>query len=363
MIPFLDLKAARAELGSEIEAAVARVLQSGRYVGGPEVEAFESAFADYVEAESCIGVGNGLDALTLTLRALGIGPGDEVLVPAHTFVATWLSVSATGACPVPVEPSPCGFNMDPDGIAPACRPRTRAIVVVHLYGCPADLDAIRAVAAAHGLPVIEDAAQAHGAYHAGRRVGGGTTAACWSFYPSKNLGAVGDGGAVTTDDAVVAQRVRQLANYGGLRKYHHDMRGTNSRLDPIQAAVLSAKLPHLDAWNARRRRIAAIYGDGLAGTGLTLPEDPQGASVWHLYVVRSADRDGLADRLAAHDVEALIHYPVPPHGQPAYADLAADLPPLPRTEAIAHELLSLPIGPHLSEADARAVVAAVNAVV
>lgn len=363
MIPFLDLKAATQELRAEIDAAVLGVVASGWYIGGEAVERFEAEFASYCGAARCVGASNGLDALTLTLRALDIGPGDEVIAPSHTFVATWLAITATGARPVPAEPLERTMNVDPAAIEAAVTPRTKAIVPVHLYGQPADMDAIGEIAGRRGLAVVEDAAQAHGARWHGARVGASSTAACWSFYPGKNLGALGDAGAVTTNDAALAERIARLGNYGSSKKYFHDEPGVNARLDPIQAAALSVKLTKLDEWNERRRRIAAIYLDGLADLpGLTLPaQDDRAESAWHLFVVRTANRDHLAARLADAGVGTLIHYPHPPHLQKALADLGYGAANLPLAERLANEVLSLPIGPHLSIDDSRRVVDAVRA--
>ena len=348
-IPFLDLHAGYAELRPEIDAAVARVLDSGRYIGGDDVAAFEADWAAYCGAGHCVGTGNGLDALILTLKACGIAPGDGVIVPSNTYIATWLAVSAVGATLQPVEPDPATHNIDPTRIAAAVTPKTRAIMPVHLYGQPADLDPILEIARAHGLRVIEDAAQAHGARYKGRRIGAHGDAVCWSFYPGKNLGAMGDAGAVTTDDPEIAARVRRLGNYGSDRKYVNVERGANSRLDPLQAAILRVKLAHLDDWTARRRALAAAYREALAGTGLTLPEVPGWAEpVWHLYVVRSPERDALQARLTEAGVGTLIHYPIPPHMQEAYADLRLAPEALPRARQLAGEVLSLPMGPHLS---------------
>lgn len=361
-IPFLDLGAAYRELAPAIDAAVARVMASGRYVGGPEVEAFEAAWAAHAGAAHCVGTGNGLDALTLALRACGVGPGDGVIVPSNTYVATWLAVSALGAVPQPVEPDPDTHLIGADAVAAAVTPRTRALLPVHLYGQPAPMAPLLEVARRHGLRVVADAAQAHGARDGGRPVGAMGDAVCWSFYPGKNLGAMGDAGAVTTDDPEIAARVRLLANYGSAEKYVNRERGVNSRLDPLQAAVLGAKLEALDAWTARRRAVAAAYDAGLAGTGLGLPRRRAGAeSAWHLYVVRSPDRDALQARLAAAGVGTLIHYPIPPHMQAAYADLGLAPGALPVARALAGEVLSLPMGPHLSAADRDRVVAAVVA--
>lgn len=348
MIPFLDLGAAYRELKSEIDAAVHRVLDSGWYILGPEVEAFEVEWAAYCGAEHAVGLANGLDALILALRALEIGAGDEVIVPSNTYIATWLAVSAVGARPVPVEPDPATNNIDPARIAAAITSATRAILPVHLYGQPADLDPILALARQHGLAVIEDAAQAHGARYKGQRIGAHGDVVCWSFYPGKNLGALGDAGAVTTNRADLADRIRVLRNYGSRVKYVNEMQGVNSRLDPIQAAVLRAKLPHLDAWTDRRRAIAAAYAEGLKDSGLILPHVPDWADpAWHLYVVRTRDRDGLQKRLAAAGVGTLIHYPIPPHMQAAYADLGLAPEALPLARQLAGEVLSLPMGPHL----------------
>ncbi|MBW3559360.1 MAG: DegT/DnrJ/EryC1/StrS family aminotransferase [Proteobacteria bacterium] len=360
-VPFLDLRAAYLELKPEVDAAVTRVLDSGWYIGGQEVGAFEAEFARYCEAEHAIGVGNGLDALVLALRALDIGAGDEVLVPSNTYIATWLAVSQVGARPVPVEPDPITHTMDPALVEAAITPRTRAVLPVHLYGHPADLDPILDVARRHGLRVVEDAAQCHGARYKGRRIGGHGDLVCWSFYPGKNLGAFGDAGAVTTNDPSLAERVRLLGNYGSRLKYVHLEKGVNSRLDPILAAVLRAKLTHLDTWNDRRRAMAARYGEALAGTGLVLPQAaPWAEPVWHLYVIRNSCRDELQRQLGELGIGTLIHYPIPPHRQEAYADLAPSLPPAPIAEQLALEVLSLPIGPHLSAEQQGAVLEAMH---
>lgn len=359
-IPFLDLGAAYRELKADIDAAVHRVLDSGWYILGPEVEAFEAEWAAYCEAGHAVGLANGLDALILALRALDIGAGDEVIVPSNTYIATWLAVSAVGARPVPVEPDPATHNIDPTRIAPAITAATRAILPVHLYGQPADLDPILALARQHGLAVVEDAAQAHGARYKGRRIGAHGDVVCWSFYPGKNLGALGDGGAVTTNRADLAERIRVLRNYGSRVKYVNDVQGVNSRLDPVQAAVLRVKLPHLDAWTERRRATAEAYSDALRGCGLTLPHVPQWAEpVWHLYVVGTAARDALQAGLGGAGIGTLIHYPIPPHMQAAYTDLGIDAGELPIARDLAQRVLSLPMGPHLSAAQAQAVISAV----
>ncbi len=360
-VPFLDLCAATRELEAEVDAAVSRVIGSGWYVGGPEVEAFESTWARHCGASHCVGVGNGLDALHLALKALGVGVGDEVIVASNGFIATLLAVSMVGATPVPVEPDPATHNLDPAWIEAAITARTKAILPTHLYGQPADLDAMRVIADAHGLTLIDDAAQAHGARYKGFALGGLADISCWSFYPSKNLGALGDGGAITTNDRELAARVRTLGNYGSAVRYVNDERGINSRLDPIQAAVLAVKLARLDPWNDRRRAIAAFYGDALADTGLILPHVPNWADpAWHLYVVQSNDRDRLAAKLSEAGVQTLIHYPIPPHRQQAYADLALGEGSLPIAERLAKNVLSLPIGPHLTMSDAEKVAEAVR---
>jgi dTDP-4-amino-4,6-dideoxygalactose transaminase len=359
-IAFLDLRAAFARSRDDIAAAMMRVLDSGWYILGREVEAFEQAFARYCGAEHAVGVANGLDALELALSTLGVGQGDEVIVPSNTYIATWLAVSHVGATPVPVEPD-ATFNIDPDRIERAVTSRTKAILPVHLYGQAADMTRIMEVARRHGLRVLEDGAQAHGARHDGVRVGAHGDAVAWSFYPGKNLGALGDGGAVTTNDAEVADRLRVLRNYGSRVKYHNEVVGFNSRLDELQAAVLAARLTRLDEENAQRARIAAVYDAELAATGVTLPVVAAHAeSVWHLYVIRTSDRDGLAAALRSRGVGTMIHYPIPPHRQPAYAALGLREGSLPISEAMHREVLSLPIGPTMTQVEAARVAAAVK---
>jgi dTDP-4-amino-4,6-dideoxygalactose transaminase len=345
MIRFLDVGATHATIAGELSAAVERVVRSGWYVLGPEVEAFEAEWAAYVGAAHCVSVGNGLDALTLTLRALGVGVGDEVVVPSHTFVATWLAVAAAGATPVPAEVDPKTYNLV------SVPESARVVLPVHLYGQPTLVQT--------GALVVEDAAQAHGARLGGVRVGGHGRTACWSFYPGKNLGALGDGGAVTTDDPDLARTLRLLRNYGSERKYVHEQAGVNSRLDEVQAVALRVKLGHLDEWNARRAHIAKRYTADLAEIVGVPYVRPDAEPSWHLYVIRSDDRDGLAQRLAERGVETLVHYPTPPHRQAAFAAAYAGVA-LPVADALAAEVLSLPIGPHLSDADVDAVVAAVR---
>jgi dTDP-4-amino-4,6-dideoxygalactose transaminase len=358
-VPFLDLQRLHREIRQPLEAAYHRVLDSGWFIMGPELEAFEVEFAQYCGVQHCVGVGNGLDALHLLLLAYGVGQGDEVLVPANTFIATWLAVSQCGAIPVPVEPHAETHNIDPDVLAAAITPRTRAIIPVHLYGQPADMDPINAIAHRHGLIVIEDAAQSHGATYKGRRTGSLGNAAATSFYPGKNLGALGDGGAVLTNDASIANKVRLLRNYGSRVKYEHQDIGYNSRLDEMQAAFLRVKLVLLDDWNARRRELADIYTAQLQNTGLGLPGVPSWANpVWHLYVVRSTRRDVLRAHLERCGVSTVIHYPTPPHRQACYASYSNQN--LPLTETLANEVLSLPMSPLLTEQEVAQVVEAVH---
>ena len=361
MIPFLDLKAPHVELREEIDAAIALVLDSGWYILGPEVEAFEAEFAGYCQADHAIGLANGLDALHLALRAMDVGPGDEVIVPSNTYIATWLAVSQCGAVPVPVEPDPATHNIDPARIEAAITPRTRVILPVHLYGQPADLDPILAIARKHGLRVLEDGAQAHGARYKGRRIGGHGDAVAWSFYPGKNLGALGDGGAVTTNDAQIADRLRVLRNYGSRVKYVNEVAGYNSRLDPLQAAVLRVKLAHLDDWNARRTAVAQAYLHGLRDTGLVLPHVPDWAQpAWHLFVVRHRQRDDLQRALTEAGIGSLIHYPIPPHKQQAYAEAGYPADAFPLASQLAGEVLSLPMGPQMGVGEVEEVVSCIR---
>ncbi|MCO4839645.1 MAG: DegT/DnrJ/EryC1/StrS family aminotransferase [Rhodobacteraceae bacterium] len=349
MIPFLELGASYRELKPEIDAAVSRVLESGWYILGPEVEAFEAEWAAYCDAKHAVGLANGLDALTLALRALDIGPGDEVIVPSNTYIATWLAVSGVGATPVPVEPDQATHNIDPARIEAAITSRTRALLPVHLYGQPADMDLILDIAKRHGLRVIEDAAQAHGARYKGQRIGAHGDIVCWSFYPGKNLGALGDAGAITTDDTALAERVALLRNYGSRQKYVNEEAGLNSRLDPIQAAVLRVKLEVLDEWTERRRTVATAYTVGMAQSDVILPHVPDWAEpAWHLYVVRTYDREALQDRMTEAGIGTLIHYPTPPHMQKAYTDMEIMPEALPMARDLASEVLSLPMGPQLS---------------
>ena len=348
-VPFLDLSSPYHELKTELDMAYTKVMESGRFLLGAETEAFEAEFAAFCGVKHCIGVGSGLEALHLILRAVGIGKGDEVIVPSNTFIATWLAVSYTGATPIPVEPHQLSYNINPDLIEAAITSKTKAIIPVHLYGQPANMDAINILAKRYNLFVFEDAAQAHGAYYKHRRTGSLGNAAGFSFYPGKNLGAFGDGGAITTDDDTIAKRARMLRNYGSEIKYHHDEKGYNSRLDELQAALLRIKLRHLDSWNERRSLIAQLYSSRLSETGLITPTIPDGmCPVWHLYVVRSKQRNELAQLLDLYGIGCIIHYPIPPHRQQAYNSAPYNTLSLPICEELADTVLSLPISPHIS---------------
>ena len=364
-VPFLDVRGINARHADELKAAAARVIDSGWYVLGQEVEAFEREFAHWCGLPHAIGVGNGLDALSLILRAcLSLGrlaDGDEVIVPANTFIASFLAISQSGLVPVPVEPDPATFNLDPARVEAAIGPRTRAIMPVHLYGQLADMPALAAIARRRGLLVIEDAAQAHGATWSGRRAGAFGDAAAFSFFPAKNLGALGDGGAVVTADTELARRVAALRNYGSLEKYRHLYQGVNSRLDEMQAAVLRVKLPYVDADVARRRVIARRYLAAIDHPDITLPTvDADERHAWHLFVVRSRHRDALQTHLLACGVHSQVHYPVAPHRQAAYAGTGMGMGSLslPITERLHDEVLSLPIGPTLDDALVEHVIAA-----
>ncbi|WP_415391185.1 DegT/DnrJ/EryC1/StrS family aminotransferase [Porticoccus sp. Uisw_050_02] len=353
VVPFLDLKRLHEEIREPLEAAFKRVLDSGWFITGPEVEAFESEFATYSEVKHCVGLGNGLDAIHLLLRAYEIGPGDEVLVPSNTFIATWLAVSQCGATPVPVEPDINTHNINPDALVAAITPRTRAIIPVHLYGQPVDMDPINAIAKQYGLVVIEDAAQAQGARYKGRRVGSLGHAAATSFYPGKNLGALGDAGAILTNDKAIADKVRTLRNYGSQVKYKHEVAGYNTRLDEMQAAFLRVKLGVLDKWNESRRAVANSYTAqlqnlNLENVGLEVPNVPEWAEpVWHLYVIRSKNRDALRDYLDKQGIATVIHYPIPPHLQACYTEFSKFN--LPIAETLANEVLSIPMSSAVTE--------------
>ncbi|QNH64192.1 DegT/DnrJ/EryC1/StrS family aminotransferase [Hymenobacter sediminicola] len=350
-IPFLAFGPQHDPIREQVLAAVAAVYDSHWYVLGDAVRQFEAEYAHYSATAHCIGVGNGLDALYLSLKALGVGEGDEVLVPSNTYIATWLAVSMTGARPMPVEPDTMTYNLAPDLLAAALTPRTRAILPVHLYGQACQMGPIMAFAEEHNLWVIEDNAQAHGATWQGQVTGSFGQLNATSFYPGKNLGALGDAGAVTTNSAEAAEQVRLLRNYGSRQKYHNEIPGVNSRLDELQAAVLRVKLPYIETWTHQRQQIAAWYTQQLAGVpDLILPATAAGAThVYHLYVVRTSRRDALQQHLTQHGIGTLIHYPVPPHLQPAYSGLGYRPGDFPVAEALAATSLSLPLWPGLSE--------------
>ncbi len=359
----MDLKSPYQELQTELDAAYRRVMESGWYILGEEVDSFEKDFSAFCQTKHCMGVANGLDALHLILRAYGIGEGDEVIVPSNTYIATWLAVSYVGARPIPIEPDPATFNIDSARIESAITPRTRAILVVHLYGQTVDMDAVLAIARRHNLKVIEDSAQAHGAAYKQKQAGALGDAAGWSFYPGKNLGAFGDAGAVTTNDDELAERIRTLRNYGSKVKYFNEVKGYNSRLDPLQAAFLRVKLKHLNGWNSRRKEIALQYLSSLSDLPeLTLPHVPEWADpAWHVFVIRHAQRDALQKYLGENGIGTLIHYPIPPHLSEAYQDAGYGRGDFPLAENIAQTVLSIPIGPHLASHQTAQVISAIRA--
>lgn len=356
-IPFLDLRMQTAQVEADVMAGIKGLLERSDFILGEGVGQFEASFAAYCECDHAVGVASGFDALKLILRAMDIGPGDEVITVSHTFIATALAISSVGATPVLVEVDPDTYTMDPKMVEAAITAQTKAIMPVHLYGQPADMDPILQVARAHGLRVIEDAAQAHGARYHGKRAGSIGDAAAFSFYPGKNLGAFGDGGAVTTSDPVLADRIRTLRNYGSAKKYFHDELGENSRLDTIQALVLSEKLKRLDDWNVSRRAIATQYDKALAGIGdvVTPTIRPETESVFHLYVIQTARRDELMSYLQKQGIDCLIHYPVPVHLQRAYASKGFEKGDFPFTERLATRILSLPVFPGMSDGQVEAV--------
>jgi dTDP-4-amino-4,6-dideoxygalactose transaminase len=349
--PFFDPKSIYSEIQQELDEAYRRVMGSGWFILGTEVEAFESEFAAYCASRFCVSVSSGLDALHLTLKAWGVGAGDDVIVPSNTFIATWLAVSHTGARPVAVEPDERTCNINPELIEAAITSSTKVILPVDLYGQPADMDQIAAIAEKHGLKVLQDAAQAHGAMYKGKPVGTLAHAAAFSFYPSKNLGAYGDGGAVTTNDDGLADVLKALRNYGSVTKYVNDVAGYNSRLDEIQAAFLRVKLRHLARWNEARRRIASLYDEGLRGVGdIILPGSLEGSQpVYHVYVIRTEKRDKLQQYLMDKGVGTLIHYPIAPHLQKAYGHLGMKKGSLPVAERMSETCLSLPMFPGLGQ--------------
>ena len=360
-VSFLDLRSINLQIKSEIEDAISRVISSGMYILGAELEKFENEWAKYCETSHAIGVGNGLDALRLSLMALRIGPGDEVIVPSNTYIATWLSITSLGAVPIPVEPDERSFNINPNLITASITEKTKAIMLVHLYGQPADIDSIKAIANKYNLYVIEDAAQAHGAKYKGRKIGGHGDIICWSFYPGKNLGALGDGGAITTNNNQIADQIRVLRNYGSKTKYVHEVKGINSRLDEIQAAVLRIKLRHLDVWNEKRSVIAAAYSKILLDTDIISPYVESWADpAWHLYVIRSKNRNALQKNLEQLNISTLVHYPTPPHMQLAYSNMGFNRNSFPLAHEISNEILSLPIGPHLNDHEIKLVQTAIQ---
>ncbi len=361
-VPFVDLQPMHRQIAAELDSAWRSVIAGSSFILGPHVEEFQNRFAAYCETGCAVGVANGLDAIALILAALDIGPGDEVIVPANTFIATWLAVSKVGARPVPADCDPATGNIDPAAVERAVTSRTRAIIPVHLYGYPAELGKLSLIAEKAGIHLVEDAAQAHGARYGGRRIGSFGTAAAFSFYPTKNLGALGDGGAVTTNDRRLAERVRLLGNYGAKTKYQHEIAGSNSRLDELQAAFLTAKLAQLNDWNVERRRLAGLYTSRLgsaAGVQL-LPASNHVEPVWHLYVIRVAQRNRLAASLAGCGIQTAIHYPTPPHLQPAFAHLCHQPGSFPVAERISNEILSLPLWPGMSDDQIAQVCAAVH---
>ena len=359
---FLDMKAPYLELKDELDAAYCRFMNSGWYVLGPEVENFERLWADFCGTKYCVGVSNGLDALCLGLEAGGVKPGDEVIVPSNTYIATWLAISQVGAIPVPVEPSWTTFNIDPAKIEAAITPKTTAIAVVHLYGTPADMDPIMEIAQKYHLFVLEDNAQSQGAIYHGKRTGHLGHAAAFSFYPAKNIGALGEAGAITTDDAEFADRIKILRNYGSRTKYYNEVKGYNRRIDALQAAFLAVKIPHLDEWNARRRSIAEQYLAMLSDIpGIILPASKPENSVWHQFIIRVKNRDTVRQQLETSGIPTMIHYPIPPHLSEAYADMGFKRGDFPIAEEMADTFLSLPIGPHMPDSAVKQVIAAVKA--
>lgn len=360
-VKFLDLQSSYIELKNEIDKAVNDVLSSGWYVLGEEVISFENEWAAFCGSKYCIGLSNGLDALHLGLLALNIQPGDEVIVPSNTYIATWLAITHCGAVPVPVEPDIFTNNIDSDLIESAITPRTKAIIPVHLYGQSVDIDPINKIANKYNLSILEDGAQAHGAQYKNKVVGSHGNTVAWSFYPGKNLGGFGDAGAITTDDPEIAEKVALYRNYGSNKKYFNSVVGFNNRLDPLQAAALRVKLEYLNEWNGRRKIIADLYKENIDLENLNLPYVPKWAQpVWHLYVVNINNRDAFQKYLSHKGIETIIHYPVPPHKQEAYKMHECSKKSYPIAEKMASEVISLPIGPHLSIEDAHKVTEVVN---
>ena len=360
-IPFLDLKSTYVELKDELDIAFKRVMNSGYYILGEEVELFEKEYATFVDSKYSIGVANGLEAISLALIACGIEPGDEVIVPSNTYIATWLGVTNIGAIPIPVEPCEKTYNINPNLIEKKISNKTKAIIPVHLYGQPANMDLIINIAKKNNLKIVEDGAQSHGAKIYNKKIGSHGDAVAWSFYPGKNLGAFGDGGAVTTNSEFIANKVKSLRNYGSEKKYINDEKGFNSRLDPLQASFLRIKLRYLNKWNERRKKIAQNYLNEINNKKITLPyvelcNDP----VWHLFVIRLNEREKIQNYLKHKGIGTLIHYPIPPYKQKAYKDLCIKPNDYPIANQLAEEVLSLPIGPHLSNEDSKIVINAIN---
>jgi dTDP-4-amino-4,6-dideoxygalactose transaminase len=359
-IKFLDLKTTHNAIQEEIQGAIFSTLNSGVYIGGDSVDEFEASYASYLNCKYCVGVGNGLDAIKLSLMALDIKEGDEVIVPSHTFIATWLAVSSLGAIPVAVEPDIDSYSIDVSKIESVISEKTKAIIPVHLYGQPADMEKIIKIAKNHDLYIVEDAAQAHGATYKDMKIGSHGDLVAWSFYPGKNLGAIGDAGAITTNNKDLAEKVRILGNYGSRKKYINEEKGINSRLDSIQAAVLNVKLKYLDLWNQQRRSIASAYLEEIHNDQLSLPSKIcLTDSVWHIFPIRSERRDKIKKKLGNKGIETLIHYPTPPHKQEIYSKDYSNYN-LKISEKISNQLLSLPIGPHMSIQDIESVINAVN---
>lgn len=356
-VKFLDLKSGYDELKSEIDKSINESLTNDSYILGNALSDFEENYAKYCNVKHCIGVGNGLDALFIGLKALGIKRGDEVIVPSHTFIATWLAVSLCDAKPVPVEIDKETYNINPDLIKAKISPKTKAIIVVHLYGQAAELSEIGAIAKEYSIPLVEDSAQAHGVKYKNKSVGFNSAFVAWSFYPGKNLGCFGDGGAITTNNEELAKNVNKLRNYGSEKKYFHSKIGLNSRLDTIQAGILNIKLKYLDEWNSRRNKIAEKYSSGIKNQLLTLPKRSKNSThVWHLYVLKTKYRDKLQTFLRAKGIETLIHYPLPLHKQKAY-NLDIELP---IAQELADTVLSIPIGPHMNNKDVSYVIDCLN---
>jgi len=359
-IKFLDLKTTHNAIQEEIKSAISDTLNSGVYIGGDSVNEFEASYANYLNCKYCVGVGNGFDAIKLSLMALDIKEGDEVIVPSHTFIATWLAVSSLGAVPVAVEPDIDSYSIDVSKIERVISKKTKAIIPVHLYGQPADMDKIIKIAKNYDLYIVEDAAQAHGATYKDNKIGSHGDLVAWSFYPGKNLGAIGDAGAITTNNKDLAEKVRILGNYGSRKKYINEEKGINSRLDSIQASVLNVKLKYLDLWNQQRRSIASTYLEEINNDQLNLPSKICLVdSVWHIFPIRSESRDKIKKKLGNKGIETLIHYPIPPHKQEIYSKEFFNHN-LKISEKISNQLLSLPIGPHMSIKDVEIVVKAVN---